>query len=368
MKNTFKLTAITLCIASCLPAVGFADSVTANEMVYTLSNAAAGNEVLAFQRFNDGHMAAAGQFATGGVGTAPASGLGSQGALALSDNKRYLFAVNAGSNSVSIFRVDGGQPVLVDQAAETTGLKPVSVTVSHNRVYVVNSGDDSIFGFAFNPSTGKLTPLADSYRNLSTLHTGPGEISFNKDADALVVTENATNKITTFTLNEQGVPLDNGHSFPSAGKTPFGFSFGTHGQFFVSEAEGGAAGGATASAYQLQEDGSATVINGAVAVGQTAACWLITTPDGRMAFTADTPASAISSFAIDQTGHLSLMNSKAATENHPFDLAVASDGSVLYTLSGGDHTIGVYTIQTGGTLQKLQSISLPTGVAGLVVR
>jgi 6-phosphogluconolactonase (cycloisomerase 2 family) len=366
MKNTFKLTAISLCIASCLPIVSFANSDKRNEMVYTLSNAA-GNEVLAFKRFNDGHMAAAGQFATGGEGTA--SGLGSQGALALSDNKRYLFAVNAGSNSVSVFRVDGPKPVLVDQAGETTGLKPVSVTVSHNLVYVVNSGDDSIFGFEFNPSTGKLKPLANSHRYLSSVGVGPGEISFNKDADVLVVTEKATNKITTFMLDEQGIPLDNGHSFPSAGNTPFGFSFGTHGQFFVSEAEGGAAGGATASAYQLQEDGSATVINGAVAVGQTAACWLSTTPNGRMAFTADTPANAISSFVIDKTGHLSLLNSKAATENRPSDLAVASDGSVLYTLSGGDHTIGVYTIQKGGVLTKLQSIpSLPTGVTGLVVR
>ena len=373
MKNTFRLTAISLCIISCLPA--FAESDNSNddsnipsETVYTLSNATAGNEVLAFQRFKDGHMEAAGHFATEGKGTQPASGLGSQGALAFSDNKRYLFTVNAGSNDISVFRIDDGQPVLVDRAFDQ-GVRPVSVTVSHNLVYVVNSGDDSIFGFEFDPSTGKLKPLVDSYRNLSSVGVGPGEISFNKDADALVVTEKATNKITTFTLDEQGIPLDNGHSFPSAGQTPFGFSFGKHGQFFVSEAEGGTAGGATASAYQLQEDGSATVINGAVAVGQTAACWLITTPDGRLAFTADTPASAISSFAIDKTGHLSLLNSKAATENKPSDLAVAPDGSVLYTLSGGDHTVGVYAIQKNGVLTKLQSLhSLPIGVAGLVVR
>ena len=220
---------------SCLPA--FAESDNSNddsnkpsETVYTLSNAAAGNEVLAFQRFKDGHMEAAGHFATEGKGSQPASGLGSQGALAFSDNKRYLFTVNAGSNDISVFRIDDGRPVLVDRALDQ-GVRPVSVTVSHNLVYVVNSGDDSIFGFEFNPSTGKLKPLADSYRNLSSVGVGPGEISFNKDADALVVTEKATNKITTFTLDEQGIPLDNGHSFPSAGHTPFGFSFGKHGQF-----------------------------------------------------------------------------------------------------------------------------------------
>ncbi len=370
MKNTFKLTAISLCIMSCLPA--FADSDQdnehankANETVYTLSNAAAANEVLAFQRFKDGHMEAAGHFATGGVGTG--AGLGNQGALVFSDNKHYLFAVNAGSNDVSVFRVKDDGLVLVDRAADE-GLRPVSVTVSHNRVYVVNAGDDSIFGFEFNPSSGKLKPLADSYRKLSATGTGPAQISFNKDADALVVTEKATNKITSFALDEEGVPLDS-HVLNSSGTTPFGFSFGKHGQFFVSEAQGGAPGGATASSYQLREDGSAELINGAVAVGQTAACWLITTPDGRIAFTADTPANAISSFAIDKTGHLSLLNSKAAAEIGPGDLAVASDGSVLYSLSRGDHTIGVYKIKKGGALQKLQSlVTLPTGVTGLIVR
>ncbi|UOA10831.1 beta-propeller fold lactonase family protein [Methylobacter sp. S3L5C] len=365
MKNKFKLTAISLCFASCLPTVGFADSDKSNETLYTLSNDAGQNEVLAFQRFTNGHMEAAGHFATGGVGTG--HGLGNQGALALSDNKRYLFAVNAGSNDVSVFRVKDDELILVDRAADK-GLTPVSVTVSHNRVYVVNAGDDSIFGFEFNPETGKLKPLPKSYRKLSAEGTSPAQISFDRDADALVVTEKATNKITTFSLNKEGLPLER-HVIDSAGTTPFGFSFGKHGQFFVAEAQGGAVNGATVSSYQLLEDGTAQLIDGAIAAGQTAACWLITTPNGRMAFTADTPASAISSFAIDRTGHVALLNSKAAQETRPTDLAVASDGSVLYTLSGGEHHIGVYKIQKGGTLQQLENLdALPIGVTGLIVR
>ena len=63
MKNKFKLTAISLYIASRLPAVGFADLDKSNETLYTLSNDAGQNEVLAFQRINNGHMEAAGHFA-----------------------------------------------------------------------------------------------------------------------------------------------------------------------------------------------------------------------------------------------------------------------------------------------------------------
>ena len=203
MKNKFKLTAISLCLSSVLPAVGFADSDKSNETLYTLSNDAGQNEVLAFQRFNNGHMGAAGHFATGGVGTG--HGLGNQGALALSDNKRFLFAVNAGSNDVSVFRVKDETLELVDRAVDK-GLTPVSVTISNNRFYVVNAGDDSIFGFEFNSSTGKLKPLQKSYRKLSAEGVGPAQISFDRDSDALVVTEKATNKITTFSLNKVGLP------------------------------------------------------------------------------------------------------------------------------------------------------------------
>lgn len=365
MKNKLKLTAISISLASCLPGIGFAGWDKPKETIYTLSNDATENEVLAFHRVDNDRMQAAGHYATGGVGTG--QGLGNQGALALSENKRYLFAVNAGSNDISVFRVKEDELVLIDRANDK-GLTPVSVTARHNRVYVVNAGDDSIFGFDFNPSTGKLKPLAKSHRKLSGDSTDPAQISFDRDADVLVITEKSTNKITTFSLNEEGIPLDR-HVIDSAGTTPFGFSFGKHGQFFVSEAQGGAVNGATVSSYQLLEDGTAKIIDGAIAAGQTAACWLATTPNGRMAFTADTPANAISSFSINRTGHLSLLNSKAALETRPTDLAVSPDDSVLYTLSGGEHHIGVYKIQNDGALQKLESLgTLPPGVTGLIVR
>lgn len=368
-----KLAIFALCFAWFVPDIVSADAGDGllgkwygpSDTVYTLSNDAARNEVLAFRHRGRGRMEPAGRFATGGTGTG--SGLGNQGALALSENERYLFAVNAGSNDVSVFRIRYGGLQLVDRASED-GVTPVSVAVSHNRVYVVNAGDDSIFGFRFDPYRGKLSPLPGSHHKLSGEGTAPAQISFDRGGNALVVTEKATNKITTFTLNEDGTPAER-HVVDSAGTTPFGFAFGKRGQFFVSEAQGGAPGGATVSSYELQEDGRVRVIDGAVAVGQSAACWLAATPNGRIAFTADTPANAISSFAIDFAGNLSLLQTRAAEESRPTDLAVSSDGRMLYTLSGGDRSIGVYRIRKAGTLEKLDDLgSLPSGVTGLIVR
>src|SRR5436305_1920706 len=67
--------------------------------VYTLTNAAAGNRVAVFDRASDGALTPAGTYSTGGLGSG--DGLGSQGALALSQGNKWLFAVNAGSNEIS---------------------------------------------------------------------------------------------------------------------------------------------------------------------------------------------------------------------------------------------------------------------------
>ena len=70
--------------------------------VYALTNAPTGNEVVVWDRADDGSLTPAGSYATGGLGSG--AGLGSQGAIILSKDNRWLFAVNAGSNDISSFR------------------------------------------------------------------------------------------------------------------------------------------------------------------------------------------------------------------------------------------------------------------------
>jgi len=362
MNNSIKLLAATIVLLSSNAAE--AQPGIYQETAYTLSNAST-NTVLAFHLNAAGKMQPAGKYATGGAGTG--TGLGNQGALALSENQRYLFAINAGSNDVSVFRVRDNGLELVDRAADA-GLTPVSLTVAHDQVYVVNAGDDSIFGYRFDAHSGRLHPLENSYRKLGDDDSAPAQISFDRDGDALVVTEKASNKIVSFTLNDAGLP-DEKHSLTSAGTTPFGFAFGRRNQFFVSEAQGGTADGATVSAYRLHENGSLQLLDGAVAVDQTAACWLATTPNGKLAFTANTPASSIAAFSIGRHGQLELLQARAAEENHPTDLAVSDDGRRLYSLSNGDHSIGVYRISADGELQAVTRLNtLPAGATGLVLR
>jgi len=80
--------------------------------VYTLTNAAAGNEVLAYDRSADGSLSFQGSYSTGGFGSG--AGLGSQSAVILSRNNQWLFAVNAGSDEISVFAVNANGLELVD--------------------------------------------------------------------------------------------------------------------------------------------------------------------------------------------------------------------------------------------------------------
>ena len=214
------------------PAMADADGTV---QVFTMTNAAAGNEILIFDHHPQQGLVGAGSVASGGTGTG--GGLGNQGGVILSKHNRWLYAVNAGSDSISVFSVSRDGLALVDTVA-SGGSRPVSLTRYDNLLYVVNAGSDSIAGFTVGDN-GALSPLAGSVRGLSGSGTAPAQISFTPWGDALVVTEKATNLITVFRVDEDGLP---GPAVvnASAGATPFGFDFDRYGHLLVSEAAGGA--------------------------------------------------------------------------------------------------------------------------------
>ena len=108
--------------------------------VYAMTNDSAGNSIMVFKRAADGTLTAAGSYSTGGVGYGTGSDpLGSQGALVLSNDGHFLFAVNAGSNDVSVMQVGHAGLSLVSKMP-SGGTEPVSVTQYKDLVYVLNAG------------------------------------------------------------------------------------------------------------------------------------------------------------------------------------------------------------------------------------
>jgi 6-phosphogluconolactonase (cycloisomerase 2 family) len=331
--------------------------------VYALTNAAAANSVAVFDRAADGALTPAGTVPTGGRGTG--GGLGSQGALVLEQGR--LFAVNAGSDSVSALAVRGGRLELLD-VAPSGGSMPVSVTAHGRLVYVVNAGAPAgISGFRL---TGRgLVPIPGSSRPLSTASPGPAQIEFTPDGRRLVVTEKATNRIVVYDVLDRGVAGPPQVS-PSAGQTPFGFAFDPRGHAIVSEAYGGAPDASVLSSYAI--GASAVALDPNVATTETAACWVVVTRDGRYAYTTNTGSGSVSGFAVGRDGSLELLDADGRTGvtgpgSSPTDAALTKNGRFLYVLNSGTHTIAGFAVGRDGALAGVGSTGgLPAGAVGLV--
>jgi 6-phosphogluconolactonase (cycloisomerase 2 family) len=313
--------------------------------VYVMSNQATGNSVTVYDRDIDGGLTQNGVFPTGGLGSAgvtdPLDSLTSQGSLAMSQDQRFLFAVNAGSNEVSSLAVDGDKLISVSRVA-SGGTFPVSVTSYGKLVYVLHRGnpaigDSSIAGFTVGPD-GTLSALPGS---IQTLVGGPGafpaQVRFSPDGKQLVVSERTRDIIDVLPVGANGVagpPVRNA----SSGSGPFGFTFAGKDLLIVSELNT-----ASASSYRLGADGKLAVVSGAVSTAEEGACW-VAVPNGtttpRFAYVSNATSGTISAFNIDTAGALSLLNPSghiAVTvgAEAPLDSAVSSDGRFLYIVTGG---------------------------------
>jgi 6-phosphogluconolactonase len=337
--------------------------------VYTLSNQTAGNAVIDYKRAANGTLTFNASYTTGGTGTG--GGLGNQGAVILAEGEddNVLLAVNPGSNSISSFKITGNG-LQLKSTVSSGGMRPVSVAQHDDIVYVLNAGGTgNISGFKL-AENKKLTPIANSTRPLSSTASGAAQISFVNEGRVLAITEKATNKIITYTVNEWGIPGAM-HSITSANPTPFGFAVGNNGNIFVSEAVGGAAGASTLSSYHINYNGTITLAAGPVGANQSAACWVVITNNGKYAYTTNTASNNLSTFNINTgTGSISVNTAISATTGMgPIDASLSNNSKYLYILNSGSHTVGVYGVANNGALSAVQTVTgLPTGATGLAAK
>lgn len=338
--------------------------------VYTMTNASEGNAVQAYVRAADGTLSPAASYPTGGYGSG--GGLGNQGGVVLSDDGRWLFVVNAGSDELSVFAVTRHGLKLV-QTLRSGGVRPVSVTSNEDLVYVLNAGSDSIAGFRMTHQ-GRLEAIANSERPLSGTGTAAAEIQFSPGGHDLVITEKATNKLVVYEVDRDGLPEATPEIVDSVGQTPFGFSFGKHRNLFVSEAAGGAANASSVSSYRLTRAGDLDVVSGQVPTGLTAACWIVVTPDGRYLYATDAGSGAISGYRIDPRGGITLLDANGITAttgagSAPIDMAISHNGRYLYALSTANHTVSEFRIHEDGSLTPIGTLQdLPAAANGLAAR
>jgi 6-phosphogluconolactonase (cycloisomerase 2 family) len=343
--------------------------------VYVNDNTAGVNTVAGFVRHADGTLTpmAGSPFAIGGAGTG--SSLGSQGALQRSADGRYLLAVDAASNQISVLRIkpDGRLTEAEGSPVSSGGTEPVSIAVHGDLVYVANAGDgaSNYTGFKLNAG-GHLRPLPGSTVALPD-GSSPGDVLFNGDGTRLVGTRVGTSLIDSFTVDASGrLTAAPGSPFAAQGPGPFGSEFSPRNvtQLFVSNAHGGTGNG-TVSAFADAADGVLSPIGSSpFADQQTAPCWVEISHDGKYLFAVNTASSTISRYSITADGTLTLLGSTPFNGKGAFDARLAPDGATLWLVDDGSNGISGFTV-SGGNLTELSSspTSLPSGAApfGIVV-
>ncbi len=338
--------------------------------VYVNDNTAGVNTVAAFVRHPNGGLTPVpgSPFIAGGAGSG--TGLASQGAVQVSSDGRYVLAVDAGSNQVSVLRIgrDGALELVPGGVVSSGGTQPVSVAEHDGLVYVANAGaaDSNYTGFTLTDG-GHLWPLAGSTVPLPA-SAQPGDVLFNSTGTSLVGTRVGTSQIDSFRVDYDGrlIPAP-GSPFAAQGVGPFGSEFRPTNpdQLFVSNAHNAASEG-TISAFRVGRDGKLSSLGSSpFADQQTAPCWVEISHDGEFLFTVNTGSVSISRFSIAPDGALTLLGSTQVSSQAgvgAVDARLSTDGRTLYVDESRVDTLGVFAVD-GGQLTEQGTVALPAGAA-----
>jgi 6-phosphogluconolactonase (cycloisomerase 2 family) len=332
--------------------------------VFVQTDAPTGNSVVAYRRGSDGLLARAGTYPTGGLGGELSGSVvdhtASQGALVADRRHGELYAVNPGSDTLSVFAVHGDRLVL-RQVVGTGGAFPVSVAVRGDAVYVLDARDGgAVQGFRNN--AGRLVRVAGWHRDLHLSTTGapefvrtPGQVAFTPDGRHLVVTTKAGGQsILVYPVGAAGQLLGDPVVQPVPDAVPFAVAFDAAGRLQVAEA-----GDDAVSTWSVGQDGQLTLL-GRTGTAAAATCWIAAS--GNLLAVSNAVSASVSTFTA--TGGAPTLRGSTSTGPGTVDAAFTADGRFLYVQTGGNGGVDAFSVADDGALGSLGSVVVPDAVGG----
>jgi len=369
MKSPIRLSGLVIAvvaaaIAAAVPAQAASNGDGATgQAVFVQTNALEGNAIAAYHRNGDGTLSYLTSYPTGGLGGredgAGTDPLASQGSLMLVRDAGLLLAVNAGSDTISVFTVNGEQLQLT-QVLASGGSFPTGFAVHGDLVYVQNGGGQgSVSGFRI--AGAKLHPIEGSTRTLLLGNTpnpfflaSTAEVGFTPDGVHLIVTTKTHGTVDVFSVGPDGrlsaAPVKN----PAAGPVPFAFLFDGAGRLILNFA-----GTSSLEAFTVNADNTLTPVGAAVSDTQAALCWA--TPAAGYIYTSNTGSGDVSQFRLAADGSIVLVNAVAASGIPGVTDSAPAGGQFLYVQSGTSSSVHVFGIGAGGTLTRVQIAAVPDG-------
>jgi 6-phosphogluconolactonase (cycloisomerase 2 family) len=335
-------------------------------LVFVQDDALNGNAVHVYRRGADGMLTRAGTYATGSkggmLGGSVVDHLASQHSLTYDRAAGLLYAVNAGSDTVTVFQVRGDRLVR-RQVVSSGGDFPVSVAVHGSRVFVLNvRHGGSVAGFQ--RVGDRLVPMHGWHR---ALHQAPAptvadqftssaaQVGVTPDGSRLIVTtKNGSNQVLVFRLGKRG-PSARPAVTTLAGTVPYGFDFDRAGHLVLTEA-----GPNAVATFAVRRSGRLSELSSA-ATGQMATCWV--TEVGGFAYASNAASGTLSRYHVDGGGTLRALG-QTTTDGGTVDATASPDGRYLYVQTGAAGVVDEFRIGHDGGLAKIGSVLVPGAVGG----
>jgi 6-phosphogluconolactonase (cycloisomerase 2 family) len=368
MRHLIRLSIIGAAMATALlgaPAVlaQAASGAGADHAVFVQTNDPAGNSIVAYARHDDGTLTWAATYPTGGNGARAAGAgvdpLASQSSLVIDPEHGLLLALNAGSNTVSVFSING-DALHLNQVVASGGPFPASIGVHGDLAYVLDGG---FAGYVegYRIAGGKLHPIDGSLRSLG-LGNGnppaqsPSQVGFTPDGSKLVIAmkANGGGSVYVYGVSADG-RLSGSPAITAVGGNAFAFVFDPAGRLVIVNAAFG-----NLSTFTVNGNGTLTLVSAGATDGQIAACW-VTAANGNY-YAANAGSGSLSQYTIDANGTVSLGSSPAASGiPGAVDMAASNDGQFLYAQSGGSGSVKAFAVNTNGSLSPVGSWTIPDG-------
>jgi 6-phosphogluconolactonase (cycloisomerase 2 family) len=331
--------------------------------VFVQTDNLAGNTVVAYDRAADGTLTQTGVYPTGGLGGQLAGSAvdhtASQGSLAYDSSSHLLYAVNAGSNTITSFAVRGDHLTRL-QTISSGGIFPVSVTVHGGQLYVLNArGGGSIQGYL--RVGGLLVKIPSWHRDLGfnpnpspEFTSTPGQIAFTPDGSKLIVTTKGDGQsIEVYPVSLFG-PSTNPVVTPDPGNVPFAIAFDQQHQLVIAEA-----GPSALATFTVNRNATLSLIT-RTTTGQAATCWVTSTGD--KLYGSNAGSASVSGYT-DNNGTLTALGN-TGTDPGTVDATASADDHFLYVQTGRNGIVDEFKIGSTGALTAIGSVTVPGGAGG----
>jgi hypothetical protein len=277
-----------------------------------------------------------------------------------------LFAVNAGSNTVSMFAIDKADPTkltMVGSPVAIPGEFPNTVAASSKHKIACVGSTGAKAGVSCAPFSSKSLGAMDSLRRFdlgqSTPPVGPtntvSQVFFSGDENTLFATvkgdptKNNTGFLAAFNVVDKtgcsaSVAQQGTTSSPPGTAVLFGSSVipGSK-NIFVTDAS---FGGAVLSV----QGGSAAVVGKAAVEGQKATCWVAISPVTKSAFVTDVAMNRLVELSTADASIKGIIALRANGDPGLIDLRAG--GNFIYALSPGNGTTGAAVTVVDATAKK----------------